>query len=125
MMGYYKYNERRERFECETAQAIIQKVWRNLGVSPREITNGEIIQALYYPMINEGFDIIEEGIVSHASDIDMCMVYGFGWPANRGGPMYFASQVGFKEVMRWLLINGIKPANFLKMCVTQGWELDS
>lgn len=125
MMGYYKYNEKREHSECETAQAIIQNVWKNLGVLPREISNDEIIQEIYFPVINEGFDIIEEGIVSRASDIDVCLVYGSTWPKHRGGPMYFASQVGFEEVRRKLLNNGIKPANLLTMCAMHGWKLDS
>ena len=59
----------------------------------------EILQRLLYPMINEGARILEEGIAQRASDIDVIYVYGYGFPAWRGGPMFYADTVGLGKVL--------------------------
>ena len=51
-----------------------------------------------YPMINEGARILEEGIAARPSDIDVIWLYGYGWPIYRGGPMFYADQVGLKHI---------------------------
>ena len=51
-----------------------------------------------YPMINEGARILEEGIAMRPGDIDVTWVYGYGWPVYRGGPMYYADQVGLQHI---------------------------
>jgi 3-hydroxyacyl-CoA dehydrogenase len=53
---------------------------------------------MLYPMINEGARILEEGIASRPGDIDVIWIYGYGWPAWRGGPMWYAEHVGKKRV---------------------------
>ena len=51
-----------------------------------------------YPMINEGARILEEKIAARPSDIDVIWLYGYGWPIYRGGPMFYADQVGLKHI---------------------------
>jgi 3-hydroxyacyl-CoA dehydrogenase len=53
-------------------------------------------------MVNEGAKILEEGIAQRASDIDVVWVYGYGWPSYRGGPMFWADQIGAKTVLEGL-----------------------
>src|SRR5262249_21418325 len=64
----------------------------------RAIGDDEILERLSYPMVNEGARILEEGIVARPSDIDVIWLCGFGWPIYRGGPMYWADQVGLKHI---------------------------
>jgi 3-hydroxyacyl-CoA dehydrogenase len=53
---------------------------------------------MMYPMINEGARILEENIAARPSDIDVIWLYGYGWPIYRGGPMFYADQVGLKHI---------------------------
>jgi 3-hydroxyacyl-CoA dehydrogenase len=68
------------------------------GITRRHISDEEILQRLLYPMVNEGAKILEEKIAIRASDIDVIWVYGYGWPVYRGGPMFWASQIGLPKV---------------------------
>ena len=68
------------------------------GITRRDISEEEILDRLLLPMINEGARILEEGIASRASDIDVVYVYGYGWPVYRGGPMHYANSLGLAEV---------------------------
>ena len=103
----------------------MKKVWGNIGVSPREMKYEDIVQAVYFPVINEGFKCLEEGIAIRASDIDVCLVFGFNWPRYRGGPMQFATAVGLPKVLEVLEQQGHKPSELLKLCVKNGWGLNS
>ena len=62
-----------------------------------------------YPMINEGARILEEGIAARPSDIDVIWLYGYGWPIYRGGPMFYADQVGLKHIADRLPTTPRKP----------------
>ena len=64
----------------------------------RKIEDSEILERLLLPMVNEGAKILEEGIASRAIDIDVIFCNGFGWPAWRGGPMFWADRMGLKAV---------------------------
>jgi 3-hydroxyacyl-CoA dehydrogenase len=77
---------------------LIANVSADQGVTRRSFTPEEIIERLTYPMINEGARILEEGIAARASDIDVIWIYGYNWPAWKGGPMYYADSVGLKRV---------------------------
>ena len=79
--------------------ALIEDVSRELGVRRRAIPDEEILDRLLHPLINEGARILEEGIALRASDIDVVYVYGYGFPAYRGGPMFFAEQAGLARVV--------------------------
>src|SRR5260370_1254461 len=69
-----------------------------VGITRRKIGDGEILARLLYAMVNEGAKILEEKIAIRASDIDVIWVYGYGWPVYRGGPMFWADQVGLKTM---------------------------
>ncbi len=79
---------------------MIAKHRQELGITPRKIGDPEIIERLVYSLVNEGARILEDGIASKASDIDMVYLTGYGFPLWRGGPMQYASQVGLFNVMQ-------------------------
>jgi 3-hydroxyacyl-CoA dehydrogenase len=79
-------------------ESLILKISEGLGVQRRAISEKEIVERLVFPMINEGARILSEGIAARASDIDMIWIYGYGWPAWRGGPMYYADHAGLAYV---------------------------
>ena len=72
----------------------------SLGITPRKISDEEIVQRLVYSLVNEAAHILEEGIASKASDIDMVYLMGYGFPIYRGGPMNYADQVGLFNVVQ-------------------------
>jgi len=79
-------------------EALIVATSKRLGIERRELTREEIIERLLFPMINEGARILEEGIAQRSGDIDVIWVYGYGFPIWRGGPMYYADQVGLPYI---------------------------
>ena len=72
----------------------------DLGITPRKISDDEIVHRLVYSLVNEGARIVEEGIASRASDIDMVYLTGYGFPLWRGGPMNYADTVGLWNVVQ-------------------------
>lgn len=70
------------------------------GITPRKISDEEIVQRLVYALVNEGAHILEEGIASKASDLDIVYLMGYGFPIYRGGPMNYADQVGLFNVVQ-------------------------
>jgi 3-hydroxyacyl-CoA dehydrogenase len=68
------------------------------GAAPGAIGKDEIVERLLFPMINEGARILAEGIARRPGDIDVIWVYGYGFPAHRGGPMHYADSVGLARV---------------------------
>lgn len=95
--GYYRYEQgSRSPLPDPEAQRIIDKA---RGSSTRaEIPRAEIVARMIYPMINEGARLLEEGIAERASDIDVIWVYGYGFPAYRGGPMFHADLIGLPAI---------------------------
>lgn len=79
-------------------EALIVATSKRLGIERRELTREEILERLLFPMINEGARILEEGIAQRSGDIDVIWVYGYGFPIWRGGPMYYADQVGLPYI---------------------------
>lgn len=97
--GYYKYDpQTRARQEDPEVLEIIEKVARELGVERREISEEEIVERCIYGLVNEGAKVLEEGIAQRSSDIDVVYLYGYGFPVAKGGPMFYADQVGLKKV---------------------------
>jgi 3-hydroxyacyl-CoA dehydrogenase len=76
---------------------------REIGITPRRIDNAEIVDRLVYALVNEGAKILDEKIAARASDIDVVYLTGYGFPPARGGPMFYADQVGLYGVRRRLL----------------------
>src|SRR5260370_14471200 len=79
-------------------EKIMLEASSGLGVNRRPIGQEEVVERMMLPMINEGARILEEGIATRPSDIDVIWVYGYGWPVWRGGPMYYADRLGLAHV---------------------------
>ncbi|MBG6120121.1 MULTISPECIES: 3-hydroxyacyl-CoA dehydrogenase NAD-binding domain-containing protein [unclassified Sphingobium] len=98
--GYYDYDDKRNATPSPVALGIIRGLAERKGVARREFSDEEILEILLFPMINEGAKILEEGIAQRSSDIDATWINGYGFPAYRGGPMYWADQIGLDRVLR-------------------------
>ena len=72
---------------------------KEIGVTPRVISDEEIVERLIYSMVNEAAKILEEGIALRASDVDVVYMTGYGFPHYRGGPMFYADTVGLPKVL--------------------------
>jgi 3-hydroxyacyl-CoA dehydrogenase len=96
--GWYKYDENRNRIPDPEVDALIEQVAAEQGLKRRKITEEEVIERTQYALINEGAKILEEGIALRAVDIDIIYINGYGYPAWRGGPMWYADTVGLKKV---------------------------
>ena len=97
--GFYKYDpETRRRMDDPEVEAMIKTEAEKIGVAQRVISDEEILQRCFYPLINEAALILEEGIAQRPSDIDVVYVFGYAFPAAKGGPMHYADQVGLKNV---------------------------
>lgn len=100
--GFYLYDENRNKSPDPEVETIIREFAQARQIRLRDINKKEILERCLYPMINEGFKILEEGMAIRASDIDIVWINGYGWPAYEGGPMFYGSLVGFDKVMEWL-----------------------
>jgi 3-hydroxyacyl-CoA dehydrogenase len=96
--GWYRYDENRNRIPDAEVEKIIGQVSAEAGITRRTITPEEVIERTQYALINEGAKILEEGIAIRAVDIDIIYLNGYGYPAWRGGPMWYANTVGLKKV---------------------------
>lgn len=98
--GWYVYKEGDRRGTPNPdAEKIIDEARRDLGISPREFTEDEIIRRYLAAMINEGAKVLEEGIALKPSDIDVTFLFGYGFPRYRGGPMKYADMYGLENVL--------------------------
>jgi 3-hydroxyacyl-CoA dehydrogenase len=79
-------------------EALIIAESNKLGIERRQISDQDIIERCVYALVNEGANILEEGVASRASDIDIVYLYGYGFPGYRGGPMYYADSIGLDKV---------------------------
>jgi 3-hydroxyacyl-CoA dehydrogenase len=101
--GWYRYETgARNAIPDPAVTAIIEKYRKQKGITPRQVSNEEIVERCIYALVNEGARIIEDGIAQRSSDIDIVYLNGYGFPAWRGGPMFYADQVGLSEVARVL-----------------------
>ena len=96
--GFYRY-EGRTRVADPEVLGLIEEVSRELHIKRRAIPDQEILDRLLHPLVNEGARIVEEGIALRASDIDVVYVNGYGFPAWRGGPMYWGQAAGLSRVV--------------------------
>ncbi|NCF72540.1 MAG: 3-hydroxyacyl-CoA dehydrogenase [Gammaproteobacteria bacterium] len=90
--GFYVYDENRKPTPDPVVDEMIQKAAEELGIERREISDDEIVDRLVSALVDEGRKILEEGIAQRSSDIDVVYIYGYGFPASRGGPMFYADQ---------------------------------
>src|SRR5580704_4131081 len=124
--GWYKYDEQRKAQLDPAVDELVAKWVAEGGVAQRQIPAAEIADRCLYALVNEGAHILEEGFALRASDIDIIYLNGYGFPAHRGGPMWYADTVGLKKVYEriaefhrdhgelW------KPAPLLKQLAEQG-----
>jgi 3-hydroxyacyl-CoA dehydrogenase len=96
--GWYKYDEQRRAIPDPVVGDLIRKWVTAAGIPQREISAAEIVDRCLYALVNEGARILEEGYALRASDIDIIYLNGYGFPAYRGGPMWYADSVGLKQV---------------------------
>jgi 3-hydroxyacyl-CoA dehydrogenase len=99
--GWYDYQAgKRDAIPSQVVIDMIEKHRKEQGITPRKISDEEIVQRLVFSLVNEGAHILEDGIASKASDIDMVYITGYGFPIYRGGPMMYADQVGLFNVVQ-------------------------
>jgi 3-hydroxyacyl-CoA dehydrogenase len=97
--GYYAYDANRKPSPDPEVAALIEKVAKEHGIERRAITHDEIIERTIYALVNEGAKILEEGFALRAVDIDIVYLTGYGFPAWRGGPMFYADTIGLPHVL--------------------------
>ena len=99
--GWYDYQAgKRDAIPNKEVEDMVVKHRAALGITPRKISDEEIVQRLVFSLVNEAAHILEDGIASKASDIDMVYITGYGFPIYRGGPMLYADQVGLFNVVQ-------------------------
>jgi 3-hydroxyacyl-CoA dehydrogenase len=102
--GYYRYEKGdRARHDDPAALDILATRAAQLGVAPRQHGRDEIVERCIYPLLNEGIRILEEGIAQRASDIDVVWTAGYGFPRHRGGPLFYADQLGLPALLDGIL----------------------
>ena len=112
--GYYDYDDKRQPTPSAETQKIIDEFAAKSNLPKREISDEEIVERTLYPMVNEGYLILEEGKAQRASDIDVVWIYGYGWPIYRGGPMFWGDLEGAKKIVAGLEKHGFAVAKTLK-----------
>jgi 3-hydroxyacyl-CoA dehydrogenase len=114
--GWYTYKPGdRSRYPNPEADDLIVEWRKRNGITPRDISNEEIIQRCVYALANEGAKILQEGIAQRSSDIDTVYVSGYGFPAHKGGPMFYAESVGLGKVLDQVM-------TFHAQELDAGWE---
>jgi 3-hydroxyacyl-CoA dehydrogenase len=97
--GWYDYAPgKRDAIPSQAVVDMIEQHRKDLGIAPRQISDEEIVQRLVYSLVNEAAHLLEEGIASRPSDIDMVYLTGYGFPIHRGGPMHYADFTGLFNV---------------------------
>jgi 3-hydroxyacyl-CoA dehydrogenase len=97
--GFYKYEAgSRTPVPDPLVNDIIEQCAKEAGIQRRTMSNEEIVERCIYALVNEGAKVLQEGIAQRSSDIDLIYVNGYGFPAWRGGPMFYADTVGLATV---------------------------
>jgi 3-hydroxyacyl-CoA dehydrogenase len=131
--GFFRYEKgSRARLPDPDVEQLILDASKRLGIKRRRFTNDHIVERLLFPMINEGARILDEGIATRSSDIDVIWAFGYGFPAWRGGPMHYAESIGLKSIRDRLAIwanesndPSLKPAPLLDRLVSEGRTFSS
>ncbi|KFI29858.1 3-hydroxyacyl-CoA dehydrogenase [Haematobacter missouriensis] len=120
--GFYDYDAARNRSPSEEAAAIIHEI---TGAAPATLAAEEIVEMLMAPMVNEAVKILEENKAQRSSDVDVVWLNGYGFPASKGGPMYWADQVGAARILARMEALGAEdpvfaPAESLRQLAAEG-----
>ncbi|MBC7379030.1 MAG: enoyl-CoA hydratase/isomerase family protein [Burkholderiaceae bacterium] len=101
--GWYRYEAgKRDPIPDPIVEGLIAEYRKEQGITPRKISDAEVIERCMYALVNEGARILADGIAARASDIDIVYLNGYGFPLHRGGPMLYADSVGLPNVVRRL-----------------------
>ena len=95
--GYYDYDENRKPVPSDVTRGIIKEI---TGAGDASLSQADIVARLIHPMINEAVKILEEGKAQRPSDIDVVWLNGYGWPQDKGGPMYYGDSIGAAAVLQ-------------------------
>lgn len=120
--GFYDYDENRRPVPSDVTAGIIREI---TGAEPSKMSADEIIEICIYPMINEAVKILEENKAQRPSDVDVVWLNGYGWPADKGGPMFYGDMVGAQAVLNRMETLGAEdaafaPAETLRKLATEG-----
>ena len=107
--GFYDYDEARTPVPSKVTASIIRDI---TGADPVKMDPGEIVEICIYPMINEAVKILEENKAQRPSDIDVVWLNGYGWPPDKGGPMFYGDRVGAQAVLDRMEVLGAADAEF-------------
>jgi len=125
--GWYRYEEgSRKPLPDPEIEKLIVGISEEIGMERRDISDREILERCLYPLINEAAKILEEGIATRASDIDVVWIYGYGFPVAKGGPMFYADKTGPKTIYEVMAkLHGehgdmLKPASLLEDLARSG-----
>ncbi|HEV2162564.1 MAG TPA: 3-hydroxyacyl-CoA dehydrogenase NAD-binding domain-containing protein [Stellaceae bacterium] len=126
--GYYRYEAgSREGLADPETDRIVAEVRQKLGITPKPIAAGIIVERLIYPMVNQAARLLDDGVALRPGDIDLIWINGYGFPAWRGGPMFYADQIGLANVRdrlahleRELGEKALVPAPLIERRVTEG-----
>jgi 3-hydroxyacyl-CoA dehydrogenase len=128
--GFYDYDQQRRPTPSPAVAAIIEDFRARAGIVPRAISEDEIIVRTLFTMVNEGAKILEERIAQRASDIDIVWIYGYGWPRHKGGPLFWANEMGLATIVTKLtryaaaMGNTFTLSPLLEKCAAEGRPLD-
>jgi 3-hydroxyacyl-CoA dehydrogenase len=96
--GWYRYAGDRKPIPDDSVVDLIRRTAADAGIPQRTFTTGEILERLIYALVNEGFRVLEEGFARRALAVDVIYVNGYGFPAWRGGPLFYADRIGLDHV---------------------------
>ena len=101
--GWYRYEAgKRDPIPDAATEQLIAQYRLDAGIAPRMVGDDEVVERCMFALVNEGARILEEGIAARASDIDLVYLNGYGYPLQRGGPMFYADTIGLANVVRSL-----------------------
>jgi 3-hydroxyacyl-CoA dehydrogenase len=118
--GWSQYDSQRQPAPDPDTAALIEQAAREAGIAPREVAPEEIVDRCVFALVNEGARILEEGMARCSSDIDVVYMTGYGFPAWRGGPMFYACSVGLARVLARIESFGWSPAPLLERLAEEG-----
>jgi 3-hydroxyacyl-CoA dehydrogenase len=128
--GWYLYQPGKRQAQPDAeVEALIDGYRRNKGISARKIGDDEVVERLIYALVDEGARILDEGIAQRASDIDVVYLAGYGFPAFRGGPMFYADETGLYNVAQTITAHAARdggraaearPASLLRKLARDG-----
>jgi 3-hydroxyacyl-CoA dehydrogenase len=101
--GFHRYGAGGEPSPDPAIEELVVNHSHSRGVARRSVSDAEILERCLYAIINEGANVLAEGVVARALDVDMVWIHGFGFPTYRGGPLFHADELGLPHVQRTLL----------------------